>query len=78
MKKHNKGKRGFMALKLDMSKVYDRMEWNFFKFYTRKLGFDQKWIKLIMKCVTFVSYSILLNGELQIFTLMMDFVKETC
>lgn len=28
-----------------------------------KLGFDSRWINLVMNCVTFVSYSILLNGQ---------------
>ena len=27
------------------------------------LGFTEQWIKLIMLCVTSVSYSILINGE---------------
>ena len=29
----------------------------------RKLGFNEKWISLIMMCVTTVSYSVLINGE---------------
>lgn len=29
----------------------------------RALGFDEKWIKLIMTCVSTVSYSILVNGR---------------
>ena len=28
-----------------------------------KMGFDSKWIKMILKCISTVSYSILINGE---------------
>ena len=56
------GREGFVTIKLDMSKVYDRVEWDFIKQVMEKIGFHEKWIKLIMHCITFVSYSILVNG----------------
>ena len=54
---------GFMAVKLDMSKAYDRVDWNFLENLMRKLGFNDRWVNLIMGCVKTVTYSVLVNGE---------------
>ena len=48
MKNHKSGKIGYMALKLDMSKAYDRVKWSFFEALMRKMGFAERWINLIM------------------------------
>lgn len=47
-----------MALKLDMNKPYDMVEWTFIKDVTQKMGFKDAWVDLIMRCVSSVSYSI--------------------
>ena len=52
-----------MAMKLDMSKVYDRVEWIFLCRLMEKMGFEDHWIQLIYGCISFVSHSILVNGE---------------
>ncbi|XP_019182405.1 PREDICTED: uncharacterized protein LOC109177491 [Ipomoea nil] len=56
------GKVGWGALKLDMAKAYDRMEWPFLRNMLTALGFSNIWVELIMLCVTTVSYNIKLNG----------------
>ncbi|XP_042952211.1 uncharacterized protein LOC122289292 [Carya illinoinensis] len=62
MKTRQKGKVGSMTLKLDMAKVYDRIEWRFVESIMRKMGFEERWIGLIMQCVSSVTYLVLVNG----------------
>ena len=52
-----------MALKLDISKAYDCVEWHFLQRVMEKLGFPVDWIKMVMSCVTTPSFSILINGK---------------
>ncbi|CAL1388608.1 unnamed protein product [Linum trigynum] len=46
-----------------MAKAYDRVEWVFLERVMAKLDFDDRWIKLIMNCVSSVSYAVLVNGH---------------
>ena len=63
MKMKKTRKIGHMALKLDMSKVYDRLEWIFLQRIVEKKGFHPTWIGWIMECISSVTYSILVNRE---------------
>lgn len=56
-------KKGQMAIKLDISKVYDRLEWAFLRQIMLKLGIGERWVRLAMETVHTVSYSVLINGE---------------
>ena len=61
--KKAKGKTAWVALKLDMEKAYDRLEWDYIKKCLELYGFHSAWIKWIMECITSVSYSLLINDE---------------
>lgn len=46
-----------MAIKLNMSKAYGRVEWNFIMAMLDKLGFISKVVDFIMECVKSVKYN---------------------
>jgi hypothetical protein len=52
-----------MAVKLDMQKAFDQMEWPFILRIFRLLGFNSHWIHLIHQCLSSVQFSILLDGS---------------
>lgn len=52
-----------MAVKLDIFKAYDKLEWDFLEIIMRRLGFKGNWISKIMTCVKNASYSVLSNGQ---------------
>lgn len=58
-----KGKYGWFALKLDLEKAYDRMEWSFLKNCLLALDVDQHSITMIMNRVANASSTILVNGK---------------
>ncbi|KAA3480203.1 reverse transcriptase [Gossypium australe] len=54
-------KKGNFSLKLDMSKAYDWVKWDFLARTTIQLCFHVDWVALIMSCVASVSYAVEIN-----------------
>ncbi|KAL9665795.1 hypothetical protein QQ045_000116 [Rhodiola kirilowii] len=57
-------KTGYVSLKLDMSKAYDKIEWRFLEQMMLALGFDRSWVKMVMLCVRSVSYKVRINNQI--------------
>lgn len=52
-----------MALKIDISKAYDRVDWNYLIVILGRMGFCEKWIAWIKLYVCTVEYNVLVNHD---------------
>lgn len=60
-KEEDTGNSRVCAVKLDMNKAYDKVEWFFLEKMMLKMGFNEQWVQLIMECVLSVRYMIRFN-----------------
>ncbi|XP_030479414.1 uncharacterized protein LOC115696664 [Cannabis sativa] len=70
--KQKKGNKGYMMIKLDMEKAYDKMDWGFILATLKGLGFHQNFVKWVEKCITIRQMGLLINGSVQ------GSIKPTC
>lgn len=59
-----KGKKGFIAVKLDLEKAYDRLRWDFVVDTLKDIGMPLQWIDLVYKCISTPSMRVLFNGNM--------------
>ncbi|XP_075111508.1 uncharacterized protein LOC142181830 [Nicotiana tabacum] len=50
-------------LKIDMQKAYDSVEWIYIEQMMKLLGFPKKFVRWIMKCISTVHYTIIINEQ---------------
>ncbi|XP_060964042.1 uncharacterized protein LOC133033349 [Cannabis sativa] len=58
-----KGKKGFMMIKLDMEKAYDKMDWSFILATLKGLGFHRTFVNWVEKCIMAKQMGLLINGS---------------
>lgn len=64
LRKMEKRKKFYGALKIDISKAYDRVDWKFLKAILVAMNFSSRWVRWILECVTTIQYTILVNGRI--------------
>ncbi|XP_043812756.1 uncharacterized protein LOC110619075 [Manihot esculenta] len=63
LKQQTRGSDGFCALKIDIAKAYDRVDWAYLSAMLSALGFSTTWIGWMCMCFSDIIYKIALNGS---------------
>lgn len=63
MKRKTQGSNGIAGLKIDISKAYDRLEWDFLRNMMHRFGFNEVCINIVMGLVCSVSYGFIHDGD---------------
>lgn len=58
-----KGRKGLMAIKVDLEKAYDRLDWNFVHDMLNEISIPSNLKNVIMQYITSSTMQILWNGE---------------
>ena len=59
---NKKGQGGYMVIKVDLEKAYNKIEWSFITEVLINANFPHNLVNLIISCVSSVSTSVLFNG----------------
>ncbi|KAL5563053.1 hypothetical protein UlMin_032800 [Ulmus minor] len=60
--KRKKGSKGWMGLKIDLQKAYDRLSWQFLAKVLKAFGFHSVWIHRVITCISTARLTLMLNG----------------
>lgn len=58
---------GWMMIKLDLEKAYDKLNWEFICNTLSHFHFPPKWVNLVKHCISSVQHSVIFNGSLSDF-----------
>lgn len=53
------------AIKIDLFKAYDMVNWNFILAILKNIGIHPMFLNWVNECITTLSFSIIINGELE-------------
>lgn len=58
-----RGRKGGLAIKVDLAKSYDRLKWSFIHLVLLEAKIPEKLVSIIMTCITSVQTNVMWNGN---------------